>query len=226
MESLRRKVAVFHDRYPLIGPTFWVLSIQYFVTQIVVALHWAQAYSLRFNTISDLGNSACGQYMGAFVCSPLHNAMNASFIVLGMFIVAGSLLLHQEFRDTPASAVGFTCMALAGLGTLFVGIFPENGNLSAHVVGAALPFIFGNTAMVILGVGLKLPQKLRVYSVLSGLVGLGGLVLFASDTYLGLGKGGMERITAYPQTIWLIAFGLYMSRDHYVRSRRRHPKNY
>jgi hypothetical protein len=36
-------------------------------------------------------------------------------------------------------------------------------------------------------------------------------VFFASSHYLGLGEGGMERIVAYPQTLWLIFFGTYLS---------------
>ena len=40
------------------------------------------------------------------------------------------------------------------------------------------------------------------------------LSLFASHMYLGLGAGTMERLAAYPETIWLIIFGTYMARIH------------
>ena len=52
-----------------------------------------------------------------------------------------------------------------------------------------------------------------------GLVGLSALGLFLTHTYGPLGRGGMERVVAYPQTIWMILFGLYMSRNHYLRRR-------
>jgi hypothetical membrane protein len=68
--------------------------------------------------------------------------------------------------------------------------------------------------MIILGLVLDLPKNLRLYSVISGAIALGALLLFIINTYLGLGVGGMERIAAYPQTVWLIIFGLYMSRSH------------
>lgn len=197
----------------------WMLSIQYFTTQLMTALVWANPYSIRLNTISDLGNTACGIYNMQTVCSPLHNYMNASFILLGLFIVAGSLLIHQEFRETRGSAAGFFCMALAGVGTLVVGLFPENTISALHIAGATLPFVFGNVAMLILGTTLPVPKLLKIYTVTSGFVGLAGLVLLLSKHYLGLGDGGMERVTAYPQTIWLIAFGLYISANHYVKRR-------
>jgi hypothetical membrane protein len=214
-----KMIKTFTDRYPLIGPSFWMLSLQYFVTQLVVAHAWTNHYSWAQNTISDLGNSACGTYGDRFVCSPLHDWMNASFILLGLSMIIGAVLIYQEFRESRGSAVGFSCMALAGFGTLLVGLFPENTVSSLHVIGAALPFLIGNLGMVVLGSVLALPRSLRIYTILSGGIALLALLLFIMNTYLGLGLGGMERLTAYPQTLWLIAFGIYMSGNHV---RRRH----
>ncbi|HSX36909.1 MAG TPA: hypothetical protein VLG13_02205, partial [Patescibacteria group bacterium] len=59
---IRKRVAEFTDRFPLIGPLVWVLSVQYFVAQLLVASSWPLAYSWRRNLISDLGNTACGHY--------------------------------------------------------------------------------------------------------------------------------------------------------------------
>ncbi len=208
-------INTFSNRYPLIGPTMWTLSLQYYLTQIMVAHAWPIPYSALQNTISDLGNTACGMYAGRFVCSPLHDYMNASFIALGLFMMAGSLLIYQEFRETKGSLVGFSLMALAGFGTILVGVFPENTISSLHALGAFLPFLFGNIALLILGLTLDIPRWLRIYTLASGVVALTGFVLFSTHNYLGLGIGGMERITAYPQTMWLTVFGLYISRNHF-----------
>jgi len=210
-----KAIKTFTDRYPLIGPSFWILSLQYFITQLVVAHDWVKPYSWMQNTISDLGNSVCGPYGSRFVCSPLHNWMDASFIVLGLSMVIGAALIYQEFRESRGSAIGFGCMAAAGLGTVLVGLFPENTVSSLHIIGAALPFLVGNLGLVVLGATLSLPRSLRYYTILSGAVPLVALVLLLSGTYLGLGIGGIERITAYPQTIWLIVFGIYMSNNHF-----------
>ena len=43
---------------------------------------------------------------------------------------------------------------------------------------------------------------------------LAALLCFASHKSFGIGRGTMERIAAYPVTIWLITFGLYISRFH------------
>jgi hypothetical membrane protein len=216
---MKKMVAIktFCDRYPLIGPAVWILSIQYFIIQIIVAFAYKTTYSLRFNTISDLGNSACGIYSGMYVCSPLHNLMNASFILLGITMATGSLLIYQEFKRDNATLVGFSFMALAGLGALIVGLFPENTISFLHTFGASLPFLLGNVALVIFSLSLAIPRLLRYYTFLSGILALIALIFFYTDHYLGLGIGGMERIVAYPQTLWLIVFGVYISSNHIMK---------
>jgi hypothetical membrane protein len=211
-----KRIAVFTDRYPLIGPAFWIVSVQYFIIQLIVGLLWSAHYSLLQNTISDLGNTACGDYFGRYVCSPAFTWMNASFITLGLTIVCGSILIFHEFRQSWGSFIGFSMMASAGIGTILVGIFPENINSTLHSVGAFMPFFFGNIALIIFGLALEMPSRLRLYSISSGAVGLVAFLIFLTHTYLGLGLGGMERVVAYPQTIWLIVFGFYVSRDRYL----------
>ncbi len=207
-------IKTFTDRYPFVGPIFWMVSIQYYIIQVIVALSWATHYSLRFNTISDLGNTSCGNYGDRLVCSPHHALMNASFITLGFTMMIGAVLIFQEFRESVGSATGFTFMGIAGLGTLIVGLVPENSISSLHVLGATLPFLIGNIGLVVLGFILDIPKSLRIYTIISGVGSLISLVLFTSHIYLGLGVGGMERIVAYPQTMWLIVFGVYISSNH------------
>jgi hypothetical membrane protein len=197
---------------PLIGPSLWILSVQYFIVQIITAMAWATHYSLVSNTISDLGNTACGPYGDRLVCSPLHGLMNASFILLGATMFAGAVLIHRDFRKTLATTAGFSFMALAGAGTILVGLFPENTVSNLHTIGSAMPFLVGNIGMVILSLSLAIPKPLRCYTFLSGVIALVALALLLTNRYLGLGVGGMERITAYPQTIWLMVFGLYVAR--------------
>lgn len=196
-----------------------MLSIQYYLIQIQTALAWPKPYSWLHNTISDLGNTGCGNYAGRFVCSPLHELMNSSFITLGFTMALGSLLIYQEFKQSRASLIGFSFMAIAGLGTILVGLYPENTLSSLHALGAALPFFVGNVGILVLGINLDLPWRLRLYTLSSGGVALAALLFFSRQQYLGLGVGGMERLVAYPQTLWLIAFGIYISHNH-LRSRR------
>lgn len=193
------------------APILWILSVQYFVVQIIVANSWATPFSVQNNPISDLGNTVCGEYSGRYVCSPMHDLMNISFVVLGLTMIWGSLLFVRQYSEEPWIKFGLYLLALSGLGTILVGLYPENTIASLHVIGASLPFLLGNIALIILGLNLDIPKALRVYTIASGSIALVALALFLSGSYLGLGHGGMERLVAYPQTIWMIVYGIYLS---------------
>jgi hypothetical membrane protein len=225
-----KRIKVFTDKYPLLGPIFWMVSIQYFIIQLVAAFAWSNpSYSFNNNAISDLGNTACGLFSERYVCSPFYSLMNISFMLLGITMIAGSFLIYQEFIKNAQNRIGFIFMALAGFGTFLVGAFPENTVKELHFIGALLPFLLGNIALLIFGFSLGLQGKFKFYTIASGVVALIALPLFFTKTYLGLSLGGMERLVAHPQTVWLIIFGLYMSRNHFknagARTNQRFQKN-
>ena len=195
--------------YPLAGPLVWLSTIQFFIAQAVVAAAWTKPpYSWRLNAISDLGAVNCGPFDGSrLVCSPQHGLMNASLIVLGLCMTVGAVLLYQQFHK---SLAGFIMMAISGIGALLVGLFPEDTAFWAHITGQDLAFLFGNIALIFIGLRLPLPRWLKWYRGASGVVALLGMYLFLSHHRFFLGLGGMERVAAYPQIIWLAVFGLYM----------------
>jgi hypothetical membrane protein len=210
-----KKIRVFTEKYPSIGPLFWIVSLQFFITQFLVALTWPLPYSITKNAISDLGNTACGNFSDRYVCSPYFSWMNISFMLLGLTMLVGSRLIYEEFKKTKATKIGFIFMGLAGFGTMMVGIFPENLFGHFHAAGAALPFVLGNISLIIFGTSLGLPGWMKMYTILSGLIPLIALPFFLAELYFGFGFGGMERIVAYPQTIWIIFFGIYMTKDRF-----------
>ncbi len=209
------------------GLFLWLLSVQYYVTQVVVATGWSNKnpFSWVQNTISDLGNTACGPYGVRLVCSPGHAYMNVSFVLLGSCMFFGSLLLRNQIAAGRSANVGFVCMAFAGIGTVLVGLFPENTSSGLHILGASLPFVLGNLAMVLIGLSAKLlPRWVRIVTITSGVVGLIALGFYLLHQYLGLGNGGMERVVAYPQTIWMILVSAYFISSS-VRRQKREAKN-
>lgn len=216
---LSAMMSAVRDRYPWLGPLIFVSSALYFYAQIAVAWVFHPSYSLVLNSISDLGNTSCGKYDGHLACSPRHVLMNVAFVYLGLVMVSGSALLYHEFseRRRPeqiAAIVGFVCMAIGGLGTVLVGIFPENTNHAMHVAGAALAIGVGNLGIFILGAALSLPEPMRRNMLIFSTTSATALLLFAFHRYFGIGAGTMERIAAYPETVWLIVFGLYVWRFH------------
>ncbi len=197
-------------RYPKLGPIVCVSTFQYFLVQYVVSLQWSPAYSLSRNTISDLGNTTCGEFNAKYVCSPLHSLMNVSFVALGVAMFVGSASLYHSHQSSRGRSVGFSSIAIGGVGAVLVGVFPENSVSALHGIGAALPFVVGNVGVLVLGLSLKMPVALRFYTLVTGTVALLSLCFYASGHYLGFGEGGIERWVAYPQTVWLIVLGIYL----------------
>lgn len=217
-----KKLAIFVDKFPLLGPIIWIISAQYFAAQFIAAGNWPGGYNWAGNYISDLGNTACSDYAGRYVCSPDHALMNASFILLGITMALGSLLIYQEFKRSGTSLVGFSLMALAGLGSILVGVFPENVAPGWHIIGAFLALGAGDIAIIILAQALtNVRRGFRLLTLWLGLISLAGFLLFINGAHLGIGRGTLERFASYPQTLWLILFGLYMSSSHYRRSQNR-----
>lgn len=210
VRALLQRIRSLGERHPRLGPWLYLSSLQYFVVQVLVSLRWSPAYSISRDTISDLGNTACGRFNGRHVCSPLHALMNGSFIVLGLSMILGSILIARSVARTRAGSVGFTMMGVGGLGVIVAGIFPENTIPLFHGIGAALPFLVGNAGLLVIGLSLTLSSTVRAFTVGVGALSLMALVLYASTRYVGLGEGGIERVVAYPQTIWLMAFGWYL----------------
>jgi hypothetical membrane protein len=207
-----------HDAHSSFGPAIFTAAALYFLIQIIVAWVFIPSYSLVTNTISDLGETSCGGYGSPTMCSPRWWLMDyGGFVLLGLIMVVGSALLYHEFtdrvpRERRAAMLGFGLMALAGLGTILVGFFPENQNRTMHIIGAFLAIAIGNIAILVLGAVLILPESMRRSMLMFSSLALAALVCFASHRSFGIGRGTMERLAAYPVTIWLIAFGLYIWR--------------
>ena len=145
--------------------------LQYFVAEAAVIGAWAgqQPYSRRTGYISDLGAVGCGVFDGRDVCSPAHVLMNASFVVQGIGMMVGALLLSSallctaarpgaRFTLVPASRMAWVAAisaraltAAAGAGTVLVGLVPEDAGSVWHAVGAIMYFAAGGLALVLLG---------------------------------------------------------------------------
>lgn len=206
------------------GAIAWVIAAQFFITQVVVATAWTRVFSLRFDYISDLGNTVCGAYPAGgdrVVCSPWHLAMNTSFMVLGVTMILGALLTRDAFPPGWVRALASLLFSLAGIGVFVVGIYPENTDNARHVLGAGLNFTAGNIAMVVYGLALAhrpgLHPALQRFSLFMGALGFVGTLLFVSGHYLGIGLGGMERVAAYPMTVWQIVAGVVLLRGASAR---------
>jgi len=164
-------------------------------TQFAIGLIIAEAvdptYSVSLNYISDLGVRA-----GAPI-------FNGSIILLGLTILLTSWYLYRAFKDRILMIVVF----IAGIGAIGVGVFTEDFDI-IHSVFSFITFVFAALSAILAFRILRPP--LSYLSILLGVASLAALGLYVSKNFLGLGKGGMERMIVYPVLAWGIGLGGYL----------------
>ena len=198
-----------------IGAVLWTLCWQYFAAEAISIAGWPGPYSLSQNFISDLGALRCDAAARG-VCSPLHALMNGSFVLQGVLIVAGALLVWPLFPRGALWTIALLLVGASGFGVFVVGLAPEDVAPGPHYLGAAENFLCCNSGMALMGVAMARwrpeTRLIGLVSLAAGLIGLAGVGLLAAHVYLGLGVGIVERATAYPFTLWIGALGLLLWR--------------
>lgn len=214
-----------------------VLSVlQYFVAETAVIGAWAgpQPYDRRTGYISDLGALNCGIYDGRDVCSPLHWLMNTSFVVQGLGMLLGALLLGsgllcvaaragarvQPGRRKPWLAAIWVRIltGAAGAGTMVVGLVPEDVGSGWHFVGALMYFLAGALALLLLGALWLRQTPLGWFVLVCGLASLAALVTGGLTGMDVPEPGTLERLMGYPVTVGVAAAGLVIAqRVHWQR---------
>jgi Predicted membrane protein len=112
------------DRARIPAPALLLISASQFLLLLVAAEALYPGYSVATNAISDLG---VGETAIIF---------NSSIILFGSTSFAAAYLLRRRLgRLLPV------CMALAGIGAICVGLFPETLGLP-HYLSALTAFLF------------------------------------------------------------------------------------
>jgi hypothetical membrane protein len=158
-------------------------------------------YSMTGNWISDLGAAN----------SPRHWVMNGSFVVQGVLISVGAILMRRLFPAKASYRLALLLFLVSGVGVLVVGLVPEDRDAQVHRVAAIAHLLAGNLAMVLIALAMLAgAARVRFRGVITLLAGLLGLTALA---LLGLGEkdvGTFERMAAYPLTLWLTWMGWLM----------------
>lgn len=112
-------------------------SVTLFCTGYVLAVSAPDlAYSWDHDMISDLGRATCRTWEGHWVCSPRAVWFNVCLAGSGASGLGAAFLLRAYWGRT--LGVGITALSI---GLLWLAVFPSDGPLPLHMVGAiiALP---------------------------------------------------------------------------------------
>jgi len=191
------------------GGLAWASIAQFFVVEELTRRGWTPPYSRTTSFISDLGAVTCGTYDGREICSPHHVWINGSFVLVGVAIATGAVLVRSASPElvTPLVLVSY---AAAGAGPVLTGLFPLDTAYGPHALGAGLFFVGASLGHVLLGQRLR-QRGSRWYGTALAVVGGLGLIgsgLVAADAGVGLGLGLVERVVVYGANLGFIVTGL------------------
>jgi hypothetical membrane protein len=181
--------------------TILFVGVGQFAFSFALAEIYYPGYNVSTQTISDLGATCVGG-----VCKfvqPSSDIFNASIVVLGVALLFTAYLLWRGSRSKALSLFE----GLAGIGCMGVGTFNESYG-GVHVFFSAFTFFsIGIQALFVFKVA---KPPFSYFSAIAGVMTLAAIVLYGTDTYLGLGRGGMERMIVYPVLIGGLALGGYL----------------
>jgi hypothetical membrane protein len=204
----------------VVGGAAWALAaVQFIAAHAAAAYAWTPAYSWARNHIGDLANTQCGMFSvpngePIYVCSPLHAVMNASFVLTGVLVIVGALLLWKYWPTGWLADTATVLWIMLGFGKILVGLAPEDTNIGLHLVGC-LNVQLGALGILLLSMVLfRSDPRLSRVGIVLATIGLFGTVLgtigeyAGTSLYLGLGSGGMQRVATYPSLVWLLVVGV------------------
>lgn len=160
------------------------------------------AYTTTGNEISDLGSSPAP---GIDTYQPSGAVFDLAMVASGILLVTAALLLRRGGWGRWLVLL----VALNGLGTLGVGIFPSSTG-GVHSTAAALTFTAGSVAGIAAALAVTGPARWASASLGTiGLLALANAGVFGLDggAFGGLGAGGAERWIAYSVVLWQVMFG-------------------
>ncbi len=205
---------------------FWIGCLQFFVLEAFSTIGFVGHYSYRTNYISDLGAVHCG-----LVCSHWHALMNASFLLQGLCIAGGALLLPRRIAGDIPGLLARAFLLLAAYGVILVGLTPEDTNTRIHIHGALFNFVGSSLGLLLLGLSLlrldALPKRLAAITLAAGAVSLFGDLFFVFPSpYLNavVGAGLLERVAAYPLPLCLPWIGLVLLKRRALLAERQSPR--
>ena len=170
---------------------------------ILIAEIFYPNYSVSLNMISNLGSSPPPSDI---VKQPSASIFDWSMIIGGLLILSGAFFQHKARGHRFLKLT----TALMGLGAFGVGILPAS-HFTPHIISALITFAAAGLSAVISATVIKGPFRYIAFG-----LGIFSLIFLSLGIFMPqqivpiLGRGGTERLVAYPTLIWLAGYGAYL----------------
>lgn len=196
-----RKTSPFPAR---IGLLSWMALLLYFPIELIIISQTTKPYSIMNQAMSDLGVLSCGTdtypLAGYEICSPMSHEMNIIFILTGILIAAGAVLLHHFWGSSKWTIAATILLVIYGLGYTVSGIYPADVNFWAHTLPSMPSMILQIPAMYLIARSIrhKWPGLAR-FTIICMLISTLSLILII----IGFPPGLMQRLLYFSVWFWM-----------------------
>ena len=182
------------SRAAQLGAVALLLRPTYIATEFITGAATSGGYSFVSDSISKLGEVGCTEAY----CSPRHEVMNGSFMVYGVLMAGGALLLA-----TPLGPWVTGLLVVSGVSSYATGLAPLDQDAVLHTIAATPLFVAQPLALLLLGHRLREDQP----RLAKALLATGLLTAAAAVGFILSGDqraaGVLERLA-----LWPVLFGL------------------
>lgn len=196
------------DKERVAGILLSIGAIQWFFN-VMIAEGLHQGFHLSANQWIPYSNQI--HYVSELGVGSTAPIFNISSITLGVMIVAASLLFYLKDKAKVFPSVLF----IGGIGALGIGVFPTTIQ-PTHGIFEVFALWCGAFAAMLSYRKQKAPLSyisavLGVVSFVTSIVFFPYLGLGVNDmsTFLGMGKGILERIVIYSLILWMFGYGYH-----------------
>lgn len=187
-----------------VGMLMWATQPLLIVVELVVALMATSAALplgplLRDRSVSDLGadRTSWVVYGGPEpVQSPAWLAMDIAFVVFGMLMAIGAVLLRSSL-----GRVVTVLWVIVGISSAAAGTVPLDVDQQAHVALSAPALLLQPVVLLLLAT--SVPGRRRSWTVIVALVSVIGAVGYLTRSPNAMGAGFFERLALWPAYLWL-----------------------
>jgi hypothetical membrane protein len=188
----------------LAGSFLFIGGLQWIILVIIAETYFPN-YSVKINDLSDLASTVAPN---TSIVQPSAAIFNITMILLGLGVTLATIFIYLNFRKKLVTIF----LGIFGIACILVGVFPGDTG-AIHGIVSLFAFVFGALSAV---VAYKIESApLKYISIIMGIAALVPLVTrFAmgnsSPILSTLGRGGEERMIAYPVITWVIVLGGYL----------------
>ncbi|WP_299926721.1 DUF998 domain-containing protein [uncultured Nocardioides sp.] len=180
-----------------LGALVLLLRPTYIAAEVVTAAATTGGYSFLADSVSRLGEVGCT----AAYCSPRHEVMNGAFMVYGVALAGGALLMARPLGPWVTGL-----LVVSGLSSYATGLTPLDQDATLHALAAAPLFVAQPLALLLLSHRVRrtrprLAKALLATGALTAAVAV-GFVLSGE----GRAAGALERAALWPVLLALAAY--------------------